>query len=123
MAGNPPWSHPSPPMGAWDEPTSPNPMIGEYSTGDGAGEREVLAINNAALASDVSPSEPRRTAFHRGAMGAAEALGARLSISPSDKIPQNDPASGYTQSNTRLVKSRVGRSAEDFQQGIAESGW
>jgi hypothetical protein len=49
-------------------------------------------------------------------MGAAEAVGARLTISPSAKIPQNDPASGMNMRNTRLVKSRAGRSGS-FQAG------
>jgi hypothetical protein len=93
--------------------------MGEYSTGDGAGEGQVLALNNAAMGSSVSAAEPRRTAFHRGAMGAAEALGARLSISPSMKIPQNDPASGLLMTSTRLVKSKIGRSRSTFDQGTA----
>lgn len=106
---------------AGEAPTYPSPMMGEYSTGDGAGEGSVLALDNATMASVVTGAEPRRTAFHRGAMGAAEAMGARLSVSPSAKIPQNDPASGYLQANTRFVKSRVGRSVSTFGQGMNES--
>ena len=108
---------------AGDAPTYPNPMMGEYAVGDGAGQGEVLALSNAAMAGPATDVAPRRTAFHRGAMGAAEALGARLTVSPSMKIPQNDPASGMTQANTRIVKSRVGRSVATFGQGISEAGW
>lgn len=123
MAGRPSWSKASGPMPPWDEPTYANPLMGEYSVGDGAGMGEVLALNNAAMAGPATDAEPRRTAFHRGAMGAAEALGARLTVSPSMKIPQNDPASGMNLANTRIVKSRVGRSVETFGQGISEAGW
>jgi hypothetical protein len=117
MAARPPWSKASGPMPPWGAPQYPSPYMGEYSTGDGAGEGQVLATNNAAFAGPASDVAPRRTAFHRGAMGAAEALGARLSITPSAKIPQNDPASGLLMSSTRLVKSRVGRSRGTFDAG------
>lgn len=102
-------------------PTFPSPMMGEYSTGDGTGMGSVLALDNAAMVGPATDTMPRKTAFHAGAMGAAEALGARLSISPSMKIPQNDPASGYLQANTRFVNSKVGRSVHTFGQGINES--
>lgn len=98
---------------------------GQYSLGDGAGgpddmgsgqDKEMYAPYAAAAA-----MEGRKTAFHRGAMGAAEALGARLSIDPSMKIPQNDPASGMTLSNTRMVQPTTeGRSGGNFFQGMSQ---
>lgn len=120
MSGRPSWAKADPGLPPWGSPQYPSPYMGEYSTGDGAGEGQVTAINNAAMAGPASDVEPRRTAFHRGAMGAAEALGARLSVSPSAKIPQNDPSSGLLMSSTRLVKSRVGRSVGNFQSGMAD---
>lgn len=101
--------------------TYPNPTMGTYSTGSASGtSQRLVAGDNAAIVGPATDVEPRRTAFHRGAMGAAEALGARLSVSPSAKIPQNDPASGMNLSNTRLVQSRArGRSNADFFGTIA----
>jgi hypothetical protein len=113
MTSKPFWSK------AGEAPTFPSPMIGEYSTGDGAGKQEVLAIDNAARVGPASDVAPRKTAFHRGAMGAAESLGARLSVSPSDKIPQNEPSSTLANS-TRIVKSRGGRSSSTFSAGMTD---
>ncbi len=103
-------------------PTFPNPTEGQYSVGSAnvEGNMRLVAGNNSALVGPATDVEPRKTAFHRGAMGAAEALGARLSISPSMKIPQNDPASGMNMANTRLVKSRArGRNNADFFGGMS----
>jgi hypothetical protein len=118
----PKWAKVEPPMPPWGQPSYPHPMEGEYSTGDDAvASGSALAPDNDAIASHVSPSEPRKTAFHRGAMGGAEAAGARLSISPSMKIPQNEPSSGMTQANTRIVQARgAGRTTGSFQQGMSE---
>jgi hypothetical protein len=113
MTSRPFWSK------AGDPPAYPNPMIGEYSTGDGAGGQEVKAIDNAALVGPASDVSPRKTAFHRGSMGAGEALGARLSVSPSNKIPSNSPSSTLAGS-TRVVKSRGGRSTATFTAGMGD---
>ncbi len=123
MAKQPPWSKSTGPMPAWDTPSYANPMMGDYDTGTGAeGDSPVRAANNNAITGPASPSEPRKTAFHRGAMGAAEALGARLTVSPSMKMPSDMP-SGVLMNSTRLVKSAtLGRSNADFQQGILEAG-
>lgn len=113
MSSRPFWSK------AGDPATFANPLIGDYSTGDGAGHQEVRAIDNAALVGPAKDTPERKTAFHRGAMGAAEALGARLSVSPSNKLPSNSPDSTLAGS-TRLVKSRGGRSSSNFAAGMSD---
>jgi hypothetical protein len=90
------------------KPTSSNPLVGNYSVGDGWGESDVLATHNDDRASRVSGREPVKTAFHRGRLSEGESTGARLSISPSMKIPSNDAQSSLAGS-TRVVKSK-GRS-------------
>lgn len=113
MAGKPNWAHDESPQPKWGTPQFPSPIVPEYMTGDGAvgAGNSPLAPHNNDRASRIPDRQPEKTAFHRGRI---ESDGARLSISPSAKIPQNDPASGMTQSNTRIVKSRAqGRAAFD----------
>ncbi len=118
----PPWAKDDAPSPKWDEPSYPHPMVPDYDTGtDAVDTMSPISKDNALMTETVSDKQPRKTAFHRGAMGAAESLGARLSISPSAKIPQNEPASGMTQANTRIVRSRTsGRSGGNFTQGADE---
>jgi hypothetical protein len=70
------------------------------------GAEGVINPHNNDRASRIPDREPEKTQFHRGRM-TAEANGARLSISPSDKIPSDDLPSGYNH-RPRLVQSRGG---------------
>lgn len=111
--GKPFWSK------AGEGPTYPSPLVPDYMAGDGAvgAGDSPLAPHNNDRASRIPDREPDKTAFHRGHI---ESDGARLAISPSAKVPANDPASGMTQGNTRIVRSRAqGRSMANFSEGAA----
>ena len=111
----PSWARDGSPQPAWGSPSYPSPLVPDYMAGDGAvgAGDSPLAPHNNDRASRIPDRGPEKTAFHRGNV---ESNGARLSISPSAKIPQNDPASGMTQGNTRIVRSRAqGRAA--FNEG------
>lgn len=87
-------------------PTNASPSVGKTSP---------LARRNADRVSRVPADGPRPTAFARGVMGPPESLGARLSISPSMKVPANAQEAAATQANGRIVRSRaMGRSTGDF---------
>jgi hypothetical protein len=101
--------------------TYPNPMVPTLtSTGeDTMGDLSVLNTHNNDRASRVPDRMPEKTAFARSAMGMTEALGARLSISPSDKVPQIDPQSTLAGS-LRTVSSGRGRNNGGFQAGESD---
>lgn len=111
MTSRPFWSK------AGEPATFKNPLVGDYSSGDGAGTKEVLAINNAAFVGPAKDGAPRKTAFHRGAN--TEGNGARYTVSPSMKVPHNEPAS-TTASSTRVVRSKAGRSSGTFHAGMGD---
>jgi hypothetical protein len=100
------------------EPSYPNPMVPTItSTGEQTmGDMSVLNTHNNDRASRIPDRGPEKTAFHRSAMGMGEALGARLSISPSGKIPQTDKQSTMA-SSLRTVKSGRGRNKGGFKAG------
>lgn len=99
-------------------PTYPNPLVPTMTTtGEGTmGDLSVLSTHNNDRASRIPDRGPEKTAFHRSAMGMKEALGARLSISPSQKIPSNSKESTMAGS-LRTVKSGRGRNAGGFKAG------
>lgn len=89
-----------------------------FATGSGSVGPAGPPLNprNQDRSSRVSAAEPRRENFHRAAMSQAEALGARLTISPSMKIP-GPPEAAATQASGRIVRSKPGRSVGGFQEG------
>jgi hypothetical protein len=70
----------------------------------GSGGGGVLNPHNNDRASRIPNRQPDKTQFHRGQQK-IDAGGARLSISPSDKIPTDELPSGYNHS-PKLVQSR-----------------
>lgn len=87
-------------------PTFPNPFVSVYSTGDGSvGTESALSPNNNDRASRIPDVEPTKTAFHRGAI--MEPAGARLTVSPSDKMPITSPEATIAGS-VRVIRSQRG---------------
>lgn len=89
-----------------------------YSTGDGAvGEDpQIIATDPAEFVSEVSAVRQNEPHPSRGRISGAS--GARLTISPSMKVPESSPAP--TQGMGRVVPSQPGRSTGTFFMGMDE---
>lgn len=95
--GRPFWSK------AGTGPTFPNPVVAEYTSGVGYDTTEtILAPHNNERASRLPDREPVKTAFHRSAT--MEGDGARLTVSPSMKMPTVDKQATLAGS-TKVVRS------------------
>jgi hypothetical protein len=82
-----------------------------YETGSdtyGRGESPV-SHDNAAFASGVSAGVQAEPHAARGRLSAGESAGARLTVSPSMKMPEQSPVP--TQGGGRVVPSQSGRQA------------
>ena len=93
-----------------------------YPTGNGSNGRRSSARNlvsdSSEFVSGVSAVMHPEGREARHAMNSAEAATARLTVSPSMKIPTESPAP--TQGGGRVVTSRPGRSRSTFDAGAAE---
>jgi hypothetical protein len=90
-----------------------------YGTGSdtyGRGESP-LASDNAAFASGVKAGVDAEPHPPRGRLSPGESAGARLTVSPSMKIPEQSPVP--TQGGGKIVPSQSSRSAS-FSTGISE---
>ncbi len=92
---------------------------GDASTGRGTSAANTLASDNAAFGSEVDAQQATWPAGGRGrGISQEEAAGARLTVSPSMKIPDN--AGVPTQYMGNTVPSKPGRSAATFFMGADE---
>lgn len=91
------------------------PDVLPTNSSESIGSASPLSRRNNDRVAPVSGAQPRATAFARGVMGPPESLGARLSISPSMKIPANAQEAAATQANGRTVPSSgMGRNNGQF---------
>jgi hypothetical protein len=116
------WYPPGPQPGMVGTPTGLGGEVGAtggrlkgvpdtYETGSdtyGRGSGPPLARDNAAFVSGVRDTVHEPTA-HRGRLSAGESAGARLTVSPSMKMPQESPVP--TQGGGYPVPSSPGRTA------------
>lgn len=94
-------------------------ITGKYSTGTGSVGEDSSIINNdpREFVSEVSAVQQNEPNIPRGRLG-PDSLGARLTVSPSMKMPDNSPVP--TQAMGRIVQSRPGRSTSTFFKGASE---
>lgn len=94
----------------------------DYPTGDNSNGRRSSARNivsdSSEFASSVSAAMTSEPHPPRGRFSEGESSSARLTVSPSMKIPTESPAP--TQGGGRVVTSAPGRSRSTFDAGAAE---
>lgn len=88
------------------ETPAPTPTPHSEAGLTGYNAEGVLNPHNNDRGSRMPDRTPEKTQFHRGRQS-IDAGGARLSISPSNKIPTDDLPSGYNH-RPKLVQSRAG---------------
>lgn len=91
---------------------------GSGSTGRGSSARSLLSSDNAAFVAGVQSVIHPELHPPRERLSQGESASARLTVSPSMKIPTVSP--GPTQGAGRVVPSRPGRSRDTFDAGAAE---